>query len=390
MVLHQEGESCTGHAVAATINTVLSRQAAERSPSPAGEPVHALSPRPALRRLQRRGGCRLVAPRRLQGLAPPRRRLDREWNHGRGPPKSPLNALVDLDEPDFLASCRQRPLGAYYRVNAYRLDDMQSAISELHAIAVSAAIHDGWSKPRLKSSNGGAVRRHRPRPDGEPGRRPRVRPRRLQRASASSSRTRGAPTGATTASRSCTYDDWLLSAYDAWVARPGVPNTPFARPPSSSARYDDRRGRPQRRAEPALLRNFVVNTANDGLLSERGKMTSTPPQVDGIFTNMAAKHAAWPAGQRRPRHIVLYAHGGLIDENGGLTMRSACSPSGSTTASTRSTSPGRAGRSRRSSTPSPTSHGRLPFGASASTSRSSGTASSNGSPDGSAPGSGAR
>ena len=35
---------------------------------------------------------------------------------------------------------------------------------------------------------------------------------------------------------------------------------------------------------------------------------------------MAAKHAAWlSAGEATARHVVLYAHGGLIDENGGLT-----------------------------------------------------------------------
>ena len=76
-VLTQEGQSCTGHAVAATINTVLTRSA-QRSPSApkveAGQPVHALSPGPALRRPQRRSGRRVAAPRRLQGLASPRRR----------------------------------------------------------------------------------------------------------------------------------------------------------------------------------------------------------------------------------------------------------------------------------------------------------------------------
>src|SRR4029077_19364587 len=54
------------------------------------------------------------------------------------------NPEPDLDDPAFQQKCRPRPLGAFYRVNPFRLDDMQSAISELHAIAVSAAIHDGW------------------------------------------------------------------------------------------------------------------------------------------------------------------------------------------------------------------------------------------------------
>jgi hypothetical protein len=39
----------------------------------------------------------------------------------------------------------QRPLGAYYRINADSVNDMQSAIHEVGAIYVSASVHDGWS-----------------------------------------------------------------------------------------------------------------------------------------------------------------------------------------------------------------------------------------------------
>lgn len=52
-----------------------------------------------------------------------------------------------VDDAALVDSCRKRPLGAFYRVDAQRLDDMQSAISELHAIVASARVHDGWSKP---------------------------------------------------------------------------------------------------------------------------------------------------------------------------------------------------------------------------------------------------
>ena len=231
----------------------------------------------------------------------------------------PLDADIDVDEPDFLASCRQRPLGAYYRVNAYRLDDMQSAISELHAIAVSAAVHDGWSKPKFvelgKQRYAVIARAAEPEPKGghafalvgynEIG--------------FLVQNSWGVDWG-DNGFAILTYEDWLLSAYDAWVARPGVPNTPFARPPSSSARTATGEVVVHGGPNLLLLRNFVVNTTNDGRLSERGKMTSTPLQVADIFTNMAAKHAAWlSAGEATARHVVLYAHGGLIDENGGLT-----------------------------------------------------------------------
>ena len=322
-VLTQEGQSCTGHAVAATINTVLTR-GAQRFPAP--PKVEAVSPY-MLYRLARRYddlsgeadvGSQLRAAFKgwlRHGVA-----LDREWNQRAASHKvAPLDADVDLDEPDFLASCRQRPLGAYYRVNAYRLDDMQSAISELHAIAVSAAIHDGWSKPKFVESGkeryAVIARAAEPEPKGghafalvgynEIG--------------FLVQNSWGVDWG-DHGFAILTYEDWLLSAYDAWVARPGVPNTPFARPPSSSARTAT--GEVVLHGGPnlLLLRNFVVNTTNDGRLSERGKMTSTPLQVADIFTNMAAKHAAWlSAGEATARHVVLYAHGGLIDENGGLT-----------------------------------------------------------------------
>jgi hypothetical protein len=37
-----------------------------------------------------------------------------------------------------------RPLGAYYRVNKDSIVDMQAAIQEVHAIYVSATVHEGW------------------------------------------------------------------------------------------------------------------------------------------------------------------------------------------------------------------------------------------------------
>jgi hypothetical protein len=322
-VLTQDGESCTGHAVAATINTVLTRGAAH---SPTPTKVEPVSPY-MLYRLARRYddlsgeadiGSQLRAAFKgwlRHGVA-----LDREWNARAEAHKvAPLDADIDLDEPDFLASCRQRPLGAYYRVNAYRLDDMQSAISELHAIAVSAAIHDGWTKPKFvelgKERYAVIARAAEPKPKGghafalvgynEIG--------------FLVQNSWGADWG-DAGFAILTYEDWLLSAYDAWVARPGVPKTPFARPPSSTAQTATGGVVVHGGPNLLLLRNFVVNTSNDGRLSERGKMTSTPLQVNDIFTNMAAKHASWlSAGETTARHVVLYAHGGLIDENGGLT-----------------------------------------------------------------------
>ncbi|MFI5227330.1 MAG: hypothetical protein ACHQ3P_11725, partial [Candidatus Limnocylindrales bacterium] len=158
LVLHQLGESCTGHAVAATIDTVLSRQADELG-SPQPPPVSPYMLYRLARRYDEFGG-EADTGSSLRGAFKGWLRhgiaTSAEWNaRAKALRKSPLNAQVDLDEPDFVASCRQRPLGAYYRVNPFRLDDMQSAVNELHAIAVSAAIHSGWSAPRwLKPPTG--------------------------------------------------------------------------------------------------------------------------------------------------------------------------------------------------------------------------------------------
>ena len=322
-VLAQDGASCTGHAVAATINTVLTRHAAHSNASVA---VEAVSPY-MLYRLARRydefGGDVDVGSS-LRGAFKGWLRhgvaLDREWNERAAElAASPLDAEVDVDEPDFVASCRQRPLGAYYRVNPYRLDDMQSAITELHAIAVSAAIHDGWAKPRFvalgKQRHALIARAAEPEPAGGHAFAI-VGYNELGFLVQNSWGTDWGDNGFAI----LTYEDWLLTAYDAWVARPGVPNTPFARPPSASAMTAS--GEVVVRGGPnlLLLRNYVVNTADNGQLSVRGKMISSPAQVADVFSNMKAKHDAWiRSGEATRRHVVLYAHGGLIDEHGGLT-----------------------------------------------------------------------
>ena len=99
---------------------------------------------------------------------------------------------------------------------------MQSAVNELHAIAVSAAIHSGWSQPRwLKPPTGAPfaiIERDRSAtPAGghafaivgydEHGFL-------VQNSWGTDWGDRGFAI--------LTYDDWLRSAYDAWVARPGA------------------------------------------------------------------------------------------------------------------------------------------------------------------------
>ena len=116
------------------------------------------------------------------------------------------------------------PLGAYYRVNARRLDDMQSALTELNAVAASAAIHEGWRKPVREMHNGQPIWVIR-RPEGrdpEP-----LGGHAFLLAGYNDVGFLVQNSWGTTWGRhgyaTLPYADWLDNAYDAWVARPGVP-----------------------------------------------------------------------------------------------------------------------------------------------------------------------
>jgi hypothetical protein len=101
------------------------------------------------------------------------------------------------------------------------------------------------------------------------------------------------------------YEDWLDSAYDAWVARPGVPRTPFASGRTATARGTS--GRLVTAPAPDLRRlaAHVVNLGNEGLLSTTGKFVSTPMQIERMFDHMARWHDFWqqsaPGSSRRAR-----------------------------------------------------------------------------------------
>ena len=129
-VLDQKGKSCTGHAVAALIDTVnslpLANEPHER-PAPTSDdqaqlPVHALRAGPPVRRVPRQRRRRVVASRRVQGLVPPRRLHGEDLGLHHLPGTRPRR-------PGFIAECMRTPLGAYYRVNVRRIDDMQSALT---------------------------------------------------------------------------------------------------------------------------------------------------------------------------------------------------------------------------------------------------------------------
>lgn len=322
-VLTQQGNSCTGHAVASVINTVLLQA--------------------RLRRGSRSRAIVKVSPYMLYWLA---RRYDeyegeddagsslrgvfKAWfNHGVCPEDlwKFLDTEVDLDDKAFVQACANFPLGAYYRVNPYRLDDMQSAITELNAIAVSGVVHDGWLKPVEEPGARGKslhVIRRSSKAEALGGHAFALVGYNHVGFLVQNSWGEGWGKGGYA---TLPYDDWLDNAYDAWVARPGVPQTPFRDPRSRAAMGTQGALVTASGPDVQRLAAHVVNLGNNGRLSRSGRFTSTPTQIDKLFESMRSQHAAWlnaPAGALPPaggkRHILLWAHGGMVSENSALKL----------------------------------------------------------------------
>lgn len=320
-ILSQEGSSCTGHAVASLISTVLSTE-------PKSRPA-----RGAPRR-----STRIVSPYMLYALA---RRYDefpgnedvgsslrgafKGWSkHGVCRSETwPFGISdPDLNDPAFMREAREVPLGAYYRVNVQRIDDLQSAITELNAVAVSAAVHDGWTEPKPYFDERNAKSK---RPLWVIDRTPDNQPMGGHAFLLAGYNEVGflvqnswGPTWGNGGYATLRYEDWLENAYDAWVARPGVPQTLFARPRQWTIPTRDG---VISTVGPNLQRlpKYLVNVTIGGRLSGSGKVSSSPCQIDDLVTEMGRQHDAWlSGGVAKKRDVVLYAHGGLVDESGGI------------------------------------------------------------------------
>lgn len=223
----------------------------------------------------------------------------------------------------------RRPLGAYYRVDPRSVVDMQIALAEAGVLLASAQTHAGW--------DAGFERRR-------PSRSTRT-PRRMPRTLWQLPYARGAkPDGGhafaivgytargfiiqnswgtgwgSDGLAELTYDDWLAHGYDCWVAQLGVVTELHLQ---AAAGHAGPGSAPSGRAgvlDVHALSPYVVNTENDGRLSASGMFHTRVQDLDEIVTTlMPAQRRAWqiPAGQ--PMDVVLYAHGGLVDEQAAAT-----------------------------------------------------------------------
>ncbi len=313
-VLTQEGNSCTGHAVAAMINTVLADTLWPMRVSP--YMLYSMARRyDEFEGLDDAGSSLRGA---LKGWFYHGVLAEADW------PRFHPEPDIDRD-PVLSEKAMQHPLGAFYRVNAFRLDDLQSAVNELRSIAVSAQVHSGWLQPRVVERLDGSSLY-------------------LIERTAESTHLGGhafaivgyneigflvqnswGPGWGRNGFATLPYEDWLTSAYDAWVARPGVPSSVNLR--NITRVVTTTSGGVSQGPGPDLVRlqGHLVNLGNEGRLSTSGRFISTPAQIDQIFEQMATTHQKWAAENptstmdSTPR-VVFYAHGGLVSEGSGLVV----------------------------------------------------------------------
>jgi len=245
------------------------------------------------------------------------------------------DAHGDFVEPGdgWQQDAAQRRVGAYYRVAKDSVDDIQAAVFETGAVYVSAWVHDGWFPANLSSANGDAlpvIRYDDARKGGHA----------------------FALVGYTSEGfivqnswgldwgyhgfAVLTYEDWVANGMDAWVAALGAPT--IATVPSGfvSTRqptagdggpiesgtiraegyvFEHASVRPWSRDE-ALCHSVVLG--NDGTpINWLVSMSDASAAVQFVSYERLGR---WFEESGANRKVVLYAHGGLTDEDDALAL----------------------------------------------------------------------
>lgn len=228
----------------------------------------------------------------------------------------------------------EKPLGAYYRVDKESINDMQSALCEVGALYVSAAIHDGWWELIEQKDTRTIKDINRDIPlipyDDFP---------KGNHAFIMVGYTRhgfivqnswGEDWG------NCgfailTYKDWLTNALDAWVAVMGVPidmeatSTAYSNLSLSSLNNEQVEGTDtikkalcypySKKSKPISEESAYSHTL---VLNGHGRAKHTMVYVSKLERSMEIicyeKPKAWLDASKTHRKIALYALGGLKEE----------------------------------------------------------------------------
>lgn len=199
---------------------------------------------------------------------------------------------------EALKDAPKRSLGAYFRVNHKDLVAMHSAIAEVGILYATAAVHKGWENVGadgvIKKSDqiiGGhafAIVAY----DEE----------------GLWIQNSWGPRWGKEGFARIGYDDWIANGSDVWVARLGVPMNLLS---AESVAIGSSAAVSHTGAYSNLeLRRHIISIGNEGLLSPGGTFGSTREDVETIFSKeFLAVSKNW-----HKKRILLYAHGGLVDE----------------------------------------------------------------------------
>lgn len=212
------------------------------------------------------------------------------------------NDVQGVLNDDRARDAANRPLGAYYRVDHTNLVAMHTAIAEVGILYASGNVHNGWT--HVDGSGeipfvSGTIGAHAFAIVG------------YDRNGFWIQNSWGTAWGKSGLGH-ITYDDWVANGTDVWVARLGVPvalNTS-----ESVARLQIRTSQTSEALTHADLRPHVISIGNNGQLRPGGRFGTSPAAVAEIFNNDFQKITEkW-----QKRRLLLYAHGGLVDEDGAL------------------------------------------------------------------------
>ncbi len=200
--------------------------------------------------------------------------------------------------PERLTAARQRPLGAYYRVNHKDLVAMHCAITEAGILYATGLVHEGWSRLRRDGSipwegaeeiQGGhafAIVAY-------------------DREGLWIQNSWGPDWGRGGFAR-IGYADWLENSMDVWVARLGVPVELSSALATASG--VSRSSLMSQAVSFADLRPHIISLENDGRLRETGDFGNTVADVRRILLeSFPGITANW-----KKKRLLLYAHGGLV------------------------------------------------------------------------------
>jgi hypothetical protein len=218
---------------------------------------------------------------------------------------------------DWWQDAARRPLGAYYRVDTRSVTDMQVALNEVGVLYSSVVAHEGWDEGYDQIKRQAWEVPHR-----------KVKPIDTGHAIALVGYNRRGflvlnswgPTWGQSGVGILTYEDWLANAMDCWVVQLGVV-TDLHREVSQAVSLRSTRGRVELAGDKVLrdreLSPFIVNVENNGQLSASGKFRTQPSDLTALAEiHLDKAIERWKLKPGEAIDVALYAHGGLVGEEG--------------------------------------------------------------------------